>query len=66
MGHVKVACLTKGRLDFYNENGEGEPLCGQIIFYFGDNEGQFIQHFSEIGIIVKKIEPSENTGLLDG
>lgn len=56
-----AACLTKGRIKFYNEKGEGEPLCGQTIFYIGKNVDKFIQHFSDVGIIIRKHELPEKT-----
>jgi ParB family chromosome partitioning protein len=52
-------CLTKGRIKFYNEKGIGEPLCGQTIFYIGDNVEKFIQHFSDIGYTIKLHESPE-------
>jgi len=46
-------CLTKGRLNFYNEKGVGETPCGQTIFYIGKNVKKFIQHFSDVGFIIE-------------
>jgi len=49
-------CMTKGRLSFWNKNGqELAARQGQVFFYIGDNENAFIKEFSKYGVIVKKI-----------
>lgn len=49
-------CITKGRLSFWNKNGEKlAARQGQMFFYIGKNEASFITEFSKYGAIVKRI-----------
>lgn len=48
---ANAICLLKGRVKFDTPNGPGEgtPLQGQAVFYFGRNIKEFAQAFSQLG-----------------
>ena len=47
-------CFTRGRINFYKADvPKTSPTNGQVFFYFGKNEEQFILKFKEIGLILK-------------
>lgn len=50
-----VACLTKGRVSFYNTDAKapGQPRQGQCFFYFGANSKGFAHVFSQFGITIQ-------------
>ena len=51
---ASVICFTKGRINFYKEDGNiTQPTNGQTFFYFGDNKENFKQIFSKVGLIFK-------------
>jgi len=51
--HANAICFTRGRIKFYNEDGEGNsPTSGHVFFYFGMNTDRFIEEFEEIGSIL--------------
>jgi len=50
-------CLTKGRLSFWNS--EGETLAarqGQSLFYLGNNVDKFVDNFKQFGVVVRRID----------
>ena len=50
-------CLTKGRLSFWNS--EGETLAarqGQALFYLGNNVDKFVDNFKQFGVVVRRID----------
>lgn len=52
-GISSAICFTRGRIQFYNAQGEiAAPTQGQAFFYFGDNIKKFTQVFSDIGFTV--------------
>ena len=54
MAACSAVCFTRGRISFYNEEGESRmPTCGQAFFYFGDHVARFAEVFKEIGSIVE-------------
>lgn len=43
-------CLTEGRINFYNENGQSKNAAnGHVYFYFGSNVARFVEVFSNRG-----------------
>src|ERR1035437_7701549 len=50
-----LICFTTGRIKFYNKDKVSSPTCGQVFFYIGKNENNFIQHFQNVGLIMRKI-----------
>lgn len=51
-GACTAICFTRGRVKFYNANGEiAAPTQGQAFFYFGDNVDAFRTAFNEVGFI---------------
>jgi len=50
--NVPAICFTRGRIKFYNQNGEGcAPTQGQAFFYYGKNKERFAEVFKEVGFI---------------
>jgi phage N-6-adenine-methyltransferase len=46
-------CFTRGRIKFYNADGEGgSPTQGQAFFYFGDDVQTFERIFGPIGWVI--------------
>lgn len=53
MGSADAVCFTRGRVQFYNHNGDrAAPTQGQAFFYFGKNVEQFCDAFRAFGFIV--------------
>jgi ParB family chromosome partitioning protein len=51
-----AGCLTRGRVRFYDENGQGNsPTHGHIFLYFGRRHKRFAQEFRQYGWIVKGV-----------
>lgn len=51
-----VACFTRGRVRFYDENGEGNsPTHGHTFMYFGRRRKRFTDEFRQYGWIVKGV-----------
>jgi ParB family chromosome partitioning protein len=52
--NAKCICMPSGRLHFYTPERKGtSPTNGQTLFYFGDNDKDFCDIFSETGLIMK-------------
>jgi ParB family chromosome partitioning protein len=50
--NAPAICFTRGRIKFYNQNGEGcAPTQGQAFFYYGKNKERFAEVFKEVGFI---------------
>jgi phage N-6-adenine-methyltransferase len=49
-----VLCFTDGRIKFYNSKKKPNITHGQAVFYIGENEEKFMEHFSSIGYFMKK------------
>jgi phage N-6-adenine-methyltransferase len=46
-------CFTRGRIKFWNPNGEvAAPTQGQAFFYFGDEPEKFAAGFDAIGVVL--------------
>jgi phage N-6-adenine-methyltransferase len=59
--HYAVACLIKGRVKFLEPIGsKGNPLQGQVIFYFGTDVSKFETHFSSFGKMVNNFNLQQN------
>jgi len=53
---AQYICFTKGRINFYKENGEiTSPTNGQAFFYFGSKGDKFKEVFSKFGLIMKVV-----------
>lgn len=51
-GACSAICFTRGRVKFYNANGEvAAPTQGQAFFYFGANVDAFRAAFADVGFI---------------
>lgn len=49
-----LACLTEGRINFENAEGEKKnPPNGHSFFYFGNRMKSFAKQFSDIGVIIR-------------
>lgn len=47
-------CFTKGRIKFYNPEGEiAAPTQGQAFFYLGNDPARFFEHFRDVGFVVE-------------
>jgi phage N-6-adenine-methyltransferase len=50
-------CLTRGRIKFESPHGEKcAPTNGQAFFYFGNDLRSFNQEFSDVGLLMLKLE----------
>ena len=50
--NAPAICFTRGRIKFYNQNGEGcAPTQGQAFFYYGKNKERFAEVFKDVGFI---------------
>jgi phage N-6-adenine-methyltransferase len=55
-GISSAICFTRGRIQFYNAQGEiAAPTQGQAFFYYGRNVKKFVKVFSDTGFISKFI-----------
>lgn len=49
-------CFTLGRINFHKRDGSlSSPTNGQTLFYFGDDQGGFVEHFSSVGMIMDRV-----------
>lgn len=47
-------CFTKGRIKFYNPDGDiAAPTQGQAFFYFGKDAASFHEQFRDVGFVVE-------------
>ena len=54
-------CFVSKRISFYSSDGEyGRPPHANAIIYFGSQERQFVNIFSQFGPIVRAISPDES------
>lgn len=55
-GAANAICFTRGRIRFYDNNGDvAAPTQGQAFFYYGNDEDSFVARFSEIGFVVVRV-----------
>jgi ribosomal protein L35AE/L33A len=61
-----AVCFVKGRLRFGGRSA-GQPLQGQIVFYFGDQRARFLDAFRGIGVCMESINvPDVDLFQMDG
>ena len=49
-------CFTRGRIRFYDNNGDvASPTQGQAFFYFGNDVQRFVHRFSGIGFVMMRV-----------
>lgn len=51
-------CFTDHRIRFYTPDKQpGQPTHGNVLVYFGDNVQDFVNHFSQFGVVVQRLNP---------
>jgi hypothetical protein len=49
-------CLTRGRVNFYNETTtSSSPANGSVLFYLGDEPERFVRVFAQFGCCLKRV-----------
>ena len=52
--HASAICFTKGRVKFYAPDGSiACPTQGQAFMYYGKNVYEFMQIFSDVGLVFR-------------
>ncbi len=52
---AQLACFTDGRVKFYHQEKKPNITHGQVFFYVGNNEDKFIEEFTNVGLIMRRV-----------
>jgi len=51
---AQIACFTKERVNLSNKRKKANITHGQVFFYIGNNENEFIEEFTDVGLVMRK------------